>query len=445
MSIYREHRDGLLGELATRRAAGIFFTGHPPIRNNDCEYRFRPHSDFWYLTGFAEPDSVLVLVPNNEGGEGPKSVLFLRPRVREEEIWNGLRLGVERAVEHLGVDAAHPMSELWSMLPKLLVDHDAVVYANGDDSERDRRVTEVLATLRRRVRGGVTAPLELLHPSLVLHERRLKKSEGELKLIRRAVEITTEAHVAAMRETAPGVNEAEIDALLDYTFRKNGSTGQSYNNIVAGGANACILHYIENDQPLKDGDLLLIDAGAEWDYYASDVTRTFPVNGTFSAEQRAIYEVVLAAEKAGIEQVGPGNTFESVHDRATEVLVQGLLDLGLLQGTLEEALESESYKRFYMHRTGHWLGLDVHDCGRYHLDGESRPLEPGMITTVEPGIYVARDDETVEERWRGIGIRIEDDVLCTADGREVLTAAIPKEIDEVEAACAGATLAAAAR
>ena len=253
--------------------------------------------------------------------------------------------------------------------------------------------------------------------------------------MRRAAEISCEAHVAAMRAVAPGKNEAELDAVLEYTFRRRGATGSAYTSIVAGGANACILHYVENDRPLRDGDLVLVDAGSEWDFYASDVTRTFPVNGRFSTEQRALYELVLAAQKAAIALVRPGANAVEVHERAVAVLVEGLIDLGLLAGTPAEIVEKGLYRRFYMHRTGHWLGLDVHDCGAYHVGGKPRPFVPGMVQTVEPGLYVSPDDETVEPRWRGIGIRIEDDLLVTADGHEVLTAGIPKEADELEALC----------
>lgn len=430
--MYREHRARLLRELAESQTAGIFFSGQAPIRNNDCEYRFRPDSTFWYLTGFDEPDSVLVVLPDTDG---PSAVLFLRERVREEEIWTGHRLGVERAPAVLGVDEAWPIAELWERLPKLLEGHRRVLYRSGEDEARDREVFGMGAGLRARVRNGVAAPLEWIDPTEIVHELRLRKSPGELDRMRRAAAISAEAHLAAMACAAPGRNETEIDALLEYAFRSRGSTGAAYTNIVAGGANACILHYIRNDQELKDGDLLLIDAGAEADYYASDVTRTFPVNGKFNPEQRALYEVVLQAQKAGIEQVKPGATFQSVHEVAVRHLVTGLVGLKLLEGPVEEAIEKEAYKRFYMHKTGHWLGLDVHDCGVYHVDGRSRVLEPGMVTTVEPGLYVAPDDDTVEPRWRGIGIRIEDDVLITADGNEVLTAAIPKGIKEVETAC----------
>jgi Xaa-Pro aminopeptidase len=292
----------------------------------------------------------------------------------------------------------------------------------------------VARALRAKARAGVAPPIEWIDPAPLFHELRLFKTEAEIGLMRRAAELTAKGHAAAMRATHPGATEAEIDALLEYTFRSGGSTGCAYTNIVAGGTSACILHYVENNAPLVDGELLLVDAGAEWDYYASDVTRTWPVNGTFNPEQRALYEVVLASQEAAIDAVAPGVAFRAIHDTALSLLVEGLLELGLLTGTREEVLEGETYKRFFMHRTSHWMGLDVHDCGAYTVDGESRSLEAGMVLTVEPGLYVAEDDETVEERWRGIGIRIEDDVLVTGAGREVLTAAIPKALDALEAA-----------
>ncbi len=430
---YVRHRRRFLQQLQASGTAALIFTASPKVRNHDAEYRFRPDSDFWYLTGFDEPESVLVLLPGRSAGE---SVLFLRERVPAEEQWTGRRLGVERAPEVLGVDEARPIGSLWTELAQLLKGYRRVIYSSGQDEDRDRRVLQLGARLRRGARGGVVAPAEWIDPAGSLHELRLFKGEAELALMRRAADLTAEAHLAAMAAAAPGVNEAEIDALLEYTYRRRGSTGAAYTNIVAGGANACILHYIQNDQPLRAGELLLIDSGAEWQYYAGDVTRTFPVDGRFRPEQRELYEVVLDAQKKAIEHTRPGNTFVSVHETALRALVEGLVRLGLLKGSVDGLIESQAYQRFYMHRTGHWLGLDVHDQGAYYLDGQSRKLAEGMVTTVEPGLYVSPEDDTVEPRWRGIGIRIEDDVLVTADGHEVLTAAIPKEVDELEAACA---------
>ena len=431
MRMFREHRERFLEVLEREGAAAIVPTGALKIRNHDSEYRFRPHSDFWYLTGFREPDAVLVLVPR---ATDARSVLFLNDRDRAAETWTGRRLGVEAAPAALGIDRAYPASELWQRLPELLPGHERIVHRFGDDPERDRRLAEIVTGIAARERRGRTVPRQWVDPALWLHELRLVKDAAELACMRRAAAVSSEAHRAVMRAGRPNATEAELDALLDYTFRRRGGTGSAYGNIVAGGANACILHYRENDRRLVDGELCLVDAGCEWDFYASDVTRTFPVNGRFSGEQRALYELVLASERRALECIRPGATQTEVHETALGVLVDGLIELGLLAGPREKALEAETYKRFYMHRTGHWLGLDVHDVGAYSADGKPRPFVPGMVTTVEPGVYVAEDDDTVEARWRGIGIRIEDDVLVTASGHEVLTADVPREVDDVEAA-----------
>jgi Xaa-Pro aminopeptidase len=443
--MFRDHRERFLALLSARRAAAVIPTATHKIRNHDCEYRFRPDSDFWYLTGFAEPDSVLVLLPEPAGSKAgastpPRTVLFLREKDREREVWTGRRLGVAAAPAALGIDEARPIDRLGEDLPGLLRNVERIVWRAGLDEARDREMMSLLARLRAGAKGSVAPPLELLDPAPLLHEMRLFKSPAEIDVMRRCARVTRDAHVAAMKRAKPGVNEREIDADLEATFRRGGGTGSAYTNIVAGGANACILHYIENDQPLKDGDLLLVDAGCELEYYASDVTRTYPVNGRFSEAQRAVYDVVLDAQLAAIAHVKPGVTFTSVHDVALERLVRGLSKLGLLSGPVETAIAQETYKRFYMHRTSHWLGLDVHDCGAYVQGGKSRVLEPGMVLTVEPGLYVAPDDETVEPRWRGIGVRIEDDVLVTAAGHEVLTAGIPKHVEELEATCQGKSL-----
>lgn len=439
--MYQQHRERMLEKLKETRTAAIIPTSPTRTRNHDCEYRFRPSSDFWYLTGFAEPSSVLVLLPEGTT-ENPeiRSVLFLRDSDPLMETWNGRRLGIERAPDELNIDQSRDIKDLWSALPELLKGYGVVMYRAGEDEPRDRDMLNVLKNLRGKARGGVQAPLTIQDPSALLHELRLFKDSAELDLMRRGAEITHEAHVGSMAMAAPGVNECEIDAYIDYTFRRNGSMGQAYTTIAAGGENACILHYIENNMELKDGDLMLIDAGAEMECYASDVTRTFPVNGTFTEEQRAIYEIVLESEEAAIAIVKPGIPHNLVHKTALGVLVRGLLKLGLLEGTEESVLKDETYRRFYMHGTSHYLGLDVHDCGAYNKGKDSRPIEPGMVFTVEPGIYIAPDDETVDPRWRGIGVRIEDDILVTADGHENLTASIPKSIEDVEAACRNASL-----
>ena len=436
-AMYPQHRQRLLERLATDRAAAVIPTATPKVRNHDCDYRFRPDSDFWYLTGFAEPGACLVLLPGLEEGKPGRSILFLRDRDKQMEIWNGRRLGIDAAPDALDVDEARNIEDLWGDLPGLLLGYERILWRLGSDSENDRRMVETVGALRGKARGTIRPPVELVDHVPHLHEQRLYKTEQELDLMRQAAAITAEAHIAAMGETQPGMGENEIDALVEYTFKRRGSTGPAYNNIVAGGANACILHYIENDQELRDGDLLLIDAGAEKDYYSSDVTRTFPVNGSFTDAQRAIYEVVLGAQKAAIEHVKPGVGFDSIHEVALHELVDGLLDLGLCKGTRQSVLEDGSYRSFFMHRTGHWLGLDVHDCGYYAVQGRTRSLEKGMVLTVEPGLYIDPEEEGVEERWRGIGVRIEDDILVTDTGHENLTASIPKEVSEVEAACAG--------
>jgi Xaa-Pro aminopeptidase len=435
--MHAEHRSRFLEELTQLGAAAIVPAAEPKIRNFDSEYRYRPDSDFWYLTGFAEPGACLVLLPER-AGSAAQSVLFLRERDPRQEVWTGRRLGVEAAPQALGVDAAYPIGELWTRLGELLAGYPRVVYKTGVDAERDRRVLEVLARERAKVRSLTPAPGELVDPGPTLHELRLRKSPAELACMRRAAAISAEAHREAMRAARPGMGEHEIDALLWYTFLRRGATGSAYANIVAGGANACVLHYVQNDMPLGAGELLLIDAGAEVEYYASDVTRTFPVDGRFTPDQRALYEVVLEAQRDSLDATRPGATLVQLHEIAVRTLCAGLVRLGLLEGPAERVFDEGLYQRFYMHRTGHWLGLDVHDCGAYVTDGAPRPLEPGMVITVEPGLYVAPDDEGVEPRWRGIGIRIEDDVVVTPDGCEVLTAAIPKEVADVEAACANA-------
>jgi Xaa-Pro aminopeptidase len=433
--MYRAHRERLLAELDRRNAAAVLPTNRAKVRNHDAEYRFRADSDFWWLTGFGEPQSVLVLLPTI-GDAKPRSVLFLREKNREQEIWSGRRLGVERACEELGVDQAFPIGELWTRLPDMLKGCSRLVYRAGADEERDREMFGVLAKLRGQPRIPQVVPLEVIDPSSVLHELRLFKDEHELECMRRAAAITEVAHVAAMRAARAGVNEREIEALIEYEFRRGGGEGPAYGTIVAGGANACILHYVQNDRALGASDLLLIDAGAEYASYACDVTRTFPVGGRFGAEQRALYDVVIGAQLAAIDATRVGVRFDAVHQVALRKLVEGLCSLGLLQDTPEKALESESYKRFYMHRTSHWLGLDVHDCGAYVVGGLGRALEPRMVLTIEPGLYVAEDDDTVEPRWRGIGIRVEDDVLVREDGVEILTRAIPKLPGELEQVCA---------
>ncbi len=437
--MYADHRRRFLEHLSTTGTAAVIPTHRSQVRNHDCDFRFRPNSDFWYLTGFAEPQACLVLLPDLEGDGPGRSILYLRELDKAQEIWTGRRLGLDAAPEALAVDEARNIENLWDDLPDCLTGYEEVVYRTGFDEARDRKMGEVLNAVRRKARGGIRPLTRMLDHAGGLHEMRLFKSDAEVEEIRKASAITTEAHLAAMSATQPGMNECELDALIEYTFKRRGSTGPAYTNIVAGGGNACILHYVENNEALRDGDLVLIDAGAEWNYYASDVTRTYPVNGRFSAEQRALYELVLKAQMEAIEHSAPGVSFAALHEVALSCLVAGLIELGLVSGTAQEVIEAQGYMDFFPHRTGHWMGLDVHDCGHYAADGSSRLLEPGMVFTVEPGLYVDPNNQSVDPRWLGIGIRIEDDILVTKDGHEVLTAGIPKSVEEVEAACGSRT------
>jgi len=362
-------------------------------------------------------------------------VLFVRPKKREREIWDGPRAGVEGAVEAFGADVAFPIDELSKRLPDYLGDVERIHYRLAQNDEADAKLFDCLNLLRRGARRGVTAPEAIIDSSVHLHEMRLRKSDAEVATMRQAAEITKEAHLRAMQITGPGMHEYEIDAELLHVFRKHGCERPAYESIVGSGPNATILHYRAGNRVLNDGELVLIDAGCEHGYYASDVTRTFPINGKFSDEQRTIYEVVLGAQKASIEAVKPGATLKEIHDGAVRSITEGLVSIGLLKGDLDSLVEEKKYEPFYMHRTSHWLGMDVHDVGRYYVDGKQRPLEERFVLTIEPGIYIATDAEDVDERWRGIGVRIEDDVVVTNAGRDVLTEGIPKEIADVEAAC----------
>jgi Xaa-Pro aminopeptidase len=406
----------------------IIPTAPEAIRNRDSHYQYRFDSYFYYLTGFTEPESVLLLV----AGEKPRSVLFCRDKDLEREIWDGFRHGPEGAKEVFGVDEAYSISRLDELAPQLLANQPRLHYSLGADASWDARVTGWLNQVRAQARGGVSAPAEIVDVHLLLDEMRLFKSEGEIAIMRRAAEISSGAHRRAMRATKPGATEYEIEAELIHEFRRHGAQSPAYHSIVAGGANACVLHYVFNDAPLRDGDLLLIDAGCELDGYASDITRTFPVNGKFSGPQRDLYELVLASQAAAIEAVRPGNHWNAPHEAALQVLVRGFIDFGLCKGTVDAVLESGDYRRFYMHRTGHWLGLDVHDAGEYKKNGEWRLLEPGMALTVEPGCYVRPADNVPEHYWN-IGIRIEDDAVVTQQGCDIITQAAPKSVADIEA------------
>lgn len=399
------------------------------VRNNDAHYPYRQDSDFHYLTGFGEPDAVLALVPGREPSE---TILFCRERDPERERWDGPRAGTEGAVDTFGMDDAFPIDDIDDILPGLIEGRRRVYYHFGRDTEFDLKIIGWVNRVRALVRQGAKPPHEFVALSHLLHDLRLYKSRNELRLMRKSAKIAAEAHVRAMRATQPGMNEHEIEAELLHAFRRHGAV-PSYEPIVGGGANGCVLHYRANNAPLNDGDLLLIDAGAEYACYASDITRTFPVNGRFSAEQRALYDIVLDAQLAAIDEVRPGRSFDAYHQAAVRTITRGLIKLGLLQGSLEKNLREQTYRRFYMHKTGHWLGLDVHDVGDYRIDGEFRVLEPGMVVTVEPGLYIAPDQKGVPARYRGIGIRIEDDVVVTDAEPEVISAGVPKDAAAIEA------------
>ncbi len=424
-TIYRQRRQRLLAELGD--GVAVLTTALEHVRNRDSHYPYRFDSYFYYLTGFAEPEAVLVL----HGATG-RSVLFCRPRDVEREIWDGFRYGPEAARQVFEFDEAWTVAELDQRMPALLADRRVLHYVIGDDAAWDRRMLGWLNEVRAQARSGVTAPTQLHDIRASLDVMRVLKDAAELSIMQRSADIACSAHRRAMQTTRPGVYEYQIEAELLHEFRRQGAQAPAYSSIVAGGAHACVLHYVDNAAVLRDGDLLLIDAGCELDGYASDITRTFPVNGRFSGAQREVYACVLAAQAAALATVRPGANWQAPHEAAVRVLSQGMLDWGLLSGSLDGVIESGAYKRFYMHRTGHWLGLDVHDAGEYKLNGEWCLLEPGMVLTVEPGCYIASDDD-VPAAFRHIGVRIEDDVHVTASGHVVLTADAPKQIDAIEA------------
>ncbi|MDD5299383.1 MAG: Xaa-Pro aminopeptidase [Gallionella sp.] len=429
-TIHAQRRAHLLEKM--QRGIAIIPTAPEVPRNGDTHYGYRYDSNFYYLSGFVEPEAVLVLVASQDEQSQPQSILFCREKNPEREVWDGYCVGPDAAKEQFGFDATYSIAQLDEKLAELMGNQPALFYPLGFDAAWDQRILKLRGAVQAKVRSGIRAPDEIRDVRALLNEMRLFKDAHELDIMRRAAAISTQAHRRAMQFTRPGQFEYQVEAELLHEFCRHGARHPAYTSIVAGGANACVLHYVGNDAMLKDGDLLLIDAGCELDGYASDITRSYPVNGRFSAAQKDVYEIVLAAQAAAIAAAQPGDTWDVPHDAALRVLAQGFIDLKLCQGSVDAVLESESYKRFYMHRTGHWLGMDVHDVGDYKIGADWRKLQPGMVLTVEPGCYIRPADDVPPALW-SIGIRIEDDVAITAQGNEVLSAAAPKTVAEIEA------------
>ena len=427
-SEYRKRRKKLMDMLGDDSIA-ILPAAPEKIRNRDVAFRYRPDSDFFYLTAFAEPEAVLALIPGRSQGE---FILFCRERDPEQEVWHGSRAGLEGACNDYGANDAYPITDMDDILPGLLENRERIYYTMGNDIAFDQRVLGWVNRVRGKIRTGVHAPEEFISLNHILHDMRLYKSRHEISKLRDAATISAKAHVRAMKACRPGMMEYQVEAELLHEFMRRGAFSAAYPSIVGSGVNSCVLHYIDNTREMKDGDILLIDAGAEYEGYASDVTRTFPVSGRFSDHQRAVYEIVLAAQLAAIDAVKPGNHWNQPHDSAVEVLTEGLVALGILKGSAQTLIEKEDYKRYFMHKTGHWLGMDVHDVGDYKLGDEWRMLEPGMALTVEPGLYFP-PQKGLAKKWWNIGVRIEDDVLVTKSGHEVLSRDAPKGIPEIEA------------
>jgi len=426
---FKQRRDHLAQKMGANSVA-IIATRAEMYRNRDADYKYRADSSFYYLTGFAEPEAVAVLETFAEG-ETYRYSLFCRERNREMEIWNGYRAGVEGAVEIYGADEAFAIDLLDQEIIAKLLNKDRLYFRIGHQAEFDARVSQWIQKADSQQRRGSTSPAEVIQLDRLIDEMRLKKSAQEIELMQIASNISADAHTRAMQSVKPEMMEYALEAELNYIFGKNGCV-PAYNSIVGGGENACILHYVENNKPLKDGDLVLIDAACEYEFYASDITRTFPVNGKFSPEQKALYNIVLDAQLAAIDATRIGNHYKYPHEVAVKILTQGLVDLGLLSGNVNELVESEAFRQFFMHGTGHWLGMDVHDVGAYKHGEDWRAYEAGMVVTVEPGLYIAPDDETVDVKWRGIGIRIEDDIVVTENGPLVLTKNVVKTVEEIE-------------
>lgn len=431
---YQQRREQLMSKIGNGTA--IFRSAPTAVMHNDVEYAFRQDSDFYYLTGFDEPQAVAVLAPHHSEH---RFVLFVQAKDREKEIWTGYRCGVEAAKEVYGADEAYPITEIDEKLPQYLEKADRIYYHPGRDRHFTEKILRHWQTLMRTYPKRGTGPIAIEDTIPILGSIRLIKSQAELNLMREAADIAVEAHNHAWEFTRPGLYEYQVEAEIEYIFRKRGAIGPAYPSIVASGDNACVLHYIENKRQMQDGDLLLIDAGCTYNYYNSDITRTFPVGGKFTPEQKTLYEIVLEAQKQAIAQVKPGNPYKQIHETAVRILTEGLVELGIIKGEIDKLIEEEKYKPFYMHRTGHWLGLDVHDVGVYQ-HGEDQPqiLQPGQVLTVEPGLYIvpdtkpAEDQPEVDPRWVGIGIRIEDDVLVTENGHEILSAGVAKEVSDME-------------
>jgi Xaa-Pro aminopeptidase len=419
-------------EFMRKISSGIALFPAAPValRNSDVEHEYRQDSDFYYLTGFEEPNAVAVLAPDQPAN---RFLLFVQPKDREREIWTGWRAGAEGATRDYGADAAFTIDKLDEELTRLIERVDRIYYRFGSDPAFDDRVAGLMRSAQRLRQREGNGPLSVVDPSDLLHEMRLIKSSEDRNLLGRAVDISCEGHIAAMKALKPGIYEYELEAEISYAFRRNGSPRCGYSSIVGSGPNATVLHYTSNNRRIEDGDLVLIDAGAEFGYYTGDVTRTMPASGRFTEPQAALYQIVLDAQLAAIAAVRPGATFMEPHERAVRVLTEGLVKVGLLNGDIDALIEENSYRKFYMHRTSHWLGMDVHDVGSYKVGDEWRRLSPGMVLTVEPGLYIAEDLEDIDPRYRGIGIRIEDDVLVTESGREVLSSRAPKTIEEIEA------------
>ena len=425
---FSERRSNLAHKVLDDSAI-IIASASVKSRISDTDYAYRQDSNFYYLSGYEEPESLILIRPNHDN---EKFIIFCRDRDPLREQWDGFRTGQEGAISEYGADASYSINSVDQLMPELLKGSKNIYFSMSSPCGIDSKINHWIEDIRKNMRAGAEPPENLLSLDSILHEMRLIKEDDELDIMKYAADITTEAHIRAMQAVTPGMFEYQLEAEYLYAFNKNGARSPAYNSIVGGGNNSCILHYVENNAELMDGDLVLVDAGCEYQYYASDVTRTFPVNGKFSPEQKEIYTIVLEAHKQSIEQAQPGNKWNLMHEKSVEVLVEGLLSLGLLNGSKEENIEKGLYSKFYMHRIGHWLGMDVHDVGAYKKDGDWRELENGMVMTIEPGIYILDSLEDVDDKWKGIGVRIEDNIVINDSGNEFLTPDVPRTIEEVE-------------